>query len=348
MKILAALLLGATLTAVHAAETVAVGIGSSAESALANAKELAVGQVAGAFIVGRQWAEGEKHGSRVDEYNGGYLKRYEVIDTREDGGMIHVTIRAEVDTDKANERLESVGTEIPGNWAEELAKTNDEHERTGRIIAALDDRSQAFAVRVARVGYRNRGDLTDVDVDLELRWQPKWIDDVRALALVIGRKIDTNNSASGLLWAVAALSAVISPGLPGTIFSIARSAEKKAKPSDEYAACFGPNAWTDIDSCHEIRHPLPRVTRSRIVKISGSLSLDDRVIPLQEFTVDTESYLFRHVQRGREVYFSRGGYRTFSNPGILLFRDGLVRHSYRFALPTQELREVRRLNFSAS
>jgi len=348
MKIVAALLLAATLTAVHAAETVAVGIGASAESALANAKALALGQVAGSFVVGRQWTEGESHGSRVDEYSGGYLKRYEVIDTREEEGVIRVTIRAEVDTDKANERLESNGAEIPGQWAEELTKSNDEHERTGRIVAVLDDRSQAFAIRVARIGYRNRGDQTDVDVDLEVRWQPKWIDDVRSLGIAIGRKIDTDNSASGLLWAVAALSAVISPGLPGTIFSIARSAEKKAMPSDEYAACFGTNAWTDINSCHEIRHPLPRVTRSNIVKVSGSLFFDDRVTPLQEFTVDTESYLFRHVQRGRELYFSRGGYRTFNNPSILLFRDGQVRQSYRFTLPTQELREVRRLNFSVS
>lgn len=348
MKLVAFIVFAISMTCAHAVEVIVTGFGQSASEALGNAKELAVGEVAGTFIVGRNHTDGKRYDSSIEEHVGGYIKHYEVINAREEGRVHSITIRAEVDTDKANTRIEADGATVPSELKSKIVKSVDEFGRAKSIVAALDDRRQAYMVRTGEVTYYNRGELTDVEVELIISWQPKWIDDIRVMAKAIGREVDLGDPKADFMWGIYALSALISPALPATFGSIARAVENKPSISDEYAVCLGTNAWTDIQTCHEILHPLSRVTQSNHFNVVGRLLFPDHIIPLAPMGINAETYLFNHVRAGQQKYFSQGGYRTFSNSGVLLFREGEVRSIYRFSLPSRILVNIEQIEFTLS
>lgn len=333
----------------QAKEVVSTGYGKTVAEALQNAKVTAVEQVAGTFIVGKATAEGNTYHSQIDQYNGGFIARHTVLSTRETGGLIEVVIRADVDTDKVNSVLQSSGAELPVGLADKLAKSRDDYEKTRQIVAAVDDVAKAFVVQVGEITYTNRGDLTDVVIQLQIVYSPKWYDDVHVMAKSIGREVETSDGLSNGLWAVAALSAVVSPGLPGTLFSLARRVEKPSRESNEYMACFSRDNATDVDACYEIRHSLKNAIASRRLKVSGSLWLGERVIPLKAFFVDTAEEMFKEVDVGQRMYFTRSAkQRIFKNPGILLFRNGVVKASVRFTGRTDEIVKKMRVEFAVN
>jgi hypothetical protein len=258
-----------------------------------------------------------------------------------------VRIQADVDTAKVNSVIESNGAGITAPLADRIEKSRDDYEKTRRIVEALDDPAQAFAVQVRKVTYRNRGDLTDILAEIEIVYSPKWYDDVRLMARTIGRKVDIGSRWADALWGLAALTAVVNPALPGTMFSVARNAEGIQQPSPEYMACFGKDNGWDVDECYEIRHPLSRTTGSSLIRLGGRFIQDEEVIRFEEITVDTAGVLYISVWNGKRAYFSKSAKeRKFHNPGIVLFRKGAAIFPFEITVPTQKLRQDGRLEFA--
>lgn len=67
----------------QAAEVTVTGYGASVDEALANARTAAVGQVAGTFVTGQSTLEGDTYRSRTDEYNGGRIRKHEILSVDE-------------------------------------------------------------------------------------------------------------------------------------------------------------------------------------------------------------------------------------------------------------------------
>jgi len=226
MRYLCLAILLYSLTAV-AEEVTSAGYGKTFDEALQNAKTTCVEQVAGTFIVGESSIEGDVYHSHIAQYNGGLITRYTVQTTQENDGLIEVVIKADVDTDKVNSMIVANSAHVSSDVSGKLEKSRDEYNKTQEIITALDETSQAYTVQVGEITYRNRGDLTDVSVQLKLMHSTKWLDDVRVMAKTIGREVDTGHADA--LWILGALSAVVNPLLPRVLFSAASSSENNLK-----------------------------------------------------------------------------------------------------------------------
>lgn len=330
----------------HAAEVTVTGYGKSVDEALANARTAAIGQVAGTFVTGQSILEGDTYRSRTDEYNGGRIRKHEILSVDEVDGLFTVRILADVDTDKVNTVIVSNGAEIDAHVADQLDSARDDHEKTRRIVEALDDPTQAFAVEVTKVTYRNRGEFTDLVVQGRVVYSPKWYDDVRVMAKTIGRKVDIGSKWREALWGLAALTAAINPALPGTMFSIARHANPPPKSSPEHMVCFGKDNGWDIDECYETRHPFTNI-RGDGLQISGVLVQDDDRLSFGELRVDLGEGLFLGVYPGRRVYFSKSATeRKFQSPGMVLFRKGAQPFEQVITLPTLKLAQAGRIEFA--
>ena len=327
-------------TNLAAREVIATGYGTTVDLALQNAKTVAIEQVAGTFITGQTTVDDDFYRSRIEQYHGGLISRYEVLGIEQADGLISAKIAADVDSDKINTVLINQGAEVSNDAAEELTSAADEFERTGRIVAALDDPQQAFVVRITKVTYRNRGSLTDVEIDAQITTNPKWYDDVRTMARTIGRTVDLGSAWSDALWGLAALSAIVNPALPGTINHLARASEKKPRRSDEYAACFGRDMSRDVDECYEIRHPLERLTLRDRWPVDLCLLNGEEEKVLARYFVNIRNRLFVEVRQGTSLYFtSSARERRFENPGVLLFEQSMMPFKYAITLPTTALPE---------
>ncbi len=331
----------------QAAEVTVTGYGKTVDEALTNAKTAAVGQVAGAFVTGQSTLEGDAYRSRTDQYNGGRIRKHEILSVDEEDGLFSVRILADVDTEKVNTVIVSNGAEIDAQVTNQLDSARDDHEKTRQIVEALDDPTQAFAIEVTKVTYRNRGEFTDLVVQGRVVYSPKWYDDVRVMAKTIGRKVDIGSKWREALWGLAALTAAINPALPGTMFSVARHANPPPKSSPEPMVCFGKDNGWDIDECYETRHPFTNIRGDGLLRIHGGLEQDDGRLPFGELRIDLGEGLFLGVYPGKRVYFSKSATeRTFQSPGIVLFRKGAQSFEQFITLPTQKLTQAGRIEFA--
>ena len=323
-----------------ASEVIATGYGTTVDLALQNAKTLAIEQTAGTFVTGKTSVIDETYRSRIDQYHGGLIRRYQVLAIAQSEGLISARIEADVDTDKINTVLSDLGAEVSAEIGQQLSSAADEFERTGRIVEALDDPNQAFVIRIAKVTYLNRGPVTDVEIDAQIMLNPKWYDDVKTMARTIGRKVDLGSAWSDALWGLAALSVIVNPALPGSINHLARASERKQQPSPEYAACFGRDMTRDVDECYEIRRPLEHVTYQDRWPIELSLIDGEMENVLGKYPVNIRNQLFVEVRQGTSLYFtSSARERRFENPGVLLFEQSMMPFKYALTLPTTALPE---------
>lgn len=331
----------------EAVEVVATGVGQTEAVALANAREQALGAAAGTFVIGRRTLDESGVASRVDEYLGGRIRGYTVIDTQWSGEMHQVTIRADVDADKTNVVLESRG-EIDPAWAGQIAAARAERERLAAIVGALDDPQLAFAVTLTHLSFRNQGDATEVEVEASIRWQPKWIADVDALLATVGRPVAIAELNTDRFGWVAALSAVVNPVAPLVLITAAWVADKTPSFSNEYAICETTSQGATAERCREIRVPFGRVAATHRMKLSGELEGAGKSVPIDGGIVESGADLFREVRSGQKISFAKGGVQTFLNPGLLLYRDGEFRKRFRFVVPSTDVENATAIRLSVT
>lgn len=177
--LLALMLLGTTA---HAEWVTSSGYGKTFDEALQNAKQTCVEQIAGTFIVGESSVEQETYHSRIVQYNGGLITGYKLVSTHEANGLIEVRIHADVDARKVNNLIISNGANTTSDIPDKLKKSRDEFLKSQAMMTVLDDPAIAYAIEVGEIKYQNRGDLTDVTVQLKIVHSPKWLDDVRTFS----------------------------------------------------------------------------------------------------------------------------------------------------------------------
>lgn len=334
----------------HGAEVVASGVGITPETAITNAKQAALGQVAGTFVVGKHQVRESQLSSEIDEYVGGHISRFEVLNVTHDGELYHAEIKADVDTDKLNERIEAKDLIIPSVLVDEASKTQDEYYQAKRIITSLDNRSQSFYAHAQQVSYANRGQYTTVTVEVMIGWQPKWADDFRVAAKTIGRDHNVYDKPSDGLWGVAAIAAAINPIATGTFNNVARLAHNRSNTTNDVpAACFGIDPAKGVDVCYGILHQLQNVTSRAYVDLRGTMVMTDgtqRHIHTQ--TIPLESNLFRFAHPGQQLYFEQGGYVTFVSPSVLIFQHGVVYNTFKFSVPSEQLSNIQSILLEAS
>ena len=113
-----------------------------------DAKTAAIEKVTGAFVTGRTALEEQRVRQSIHQYHGGRIRRYDIVESETENGLIVTRIRAEVDTDKVNTVALDQGAEIAPATVGQLNADRDENQRARKILEALDDPSQAYVVRL--------------------------------------------------------------------------------------------------------------------------------------------------------------------------------------------------------
>jgi len=322
-----------------ALEVEAAGYGRNAEEALNNAKTAALEKVAGTFLTGRTQVEDDSYRQRIDQYHGGRIRRYDILRSETDNGLIVTHIRAEVDTEKVNAVALNLGADISADTINHLHADREDDQAVRKILDALDDPDQAYVVRLLRTSYRNRGDKVDVTLEGSIFLNSKWVNDLKILAQTMNRPVDLGSRWSDFFWGISALSAVINPALPGSIGHLARATQSKAQVGDSYMACFGETPGWDVDECHLIRHPLSRLSRNGrrnlqvMLDVGGTL----RLIGLFPINVDA---LLPEVNSGQKAYFTQSAReRRFGFPGVLVYGKIAMPFQYTLTVSQETLQE---------
>lgn len=117
-----------------AVEIEATGYGQNTNEALINAKTAAIEKVVGTFVTGRTHVEDERARQRIDQYHGGRGRRYDILRSEIENGLIVIHIRADVDTDKVNTVAQNEGAEISAAAVDQLDADRDENQRALQIL----------------------------------------------------------------------------------------------------------------------------------------------------------------------------------------------------------------------
>ena len=322
-----------------AVEVEATGYGQSTNEALINAKTAAIEKVVGTFVTGRTHVEDERARQRIDQYHGGRIRRYDILRSETENGLIVIHIRADVDTDKVNTVAQDEGAKISPTTVDKLDADRDEDQRARQILDALDDPVQAYIVRLLKTSYRNLGNKVDVTLEGAIFLNPKWVSDLQVLAKTMNRPVDLGSRWSDFFWGVSALSAVINPALPGTVGHLARATQTKPQVGDTYMACFGDTPGWDVDECHQIRHPFYRLSRHGRRNLQIMISNGDRSSLLGQIPINLDA-LLPEVSSGQKVYFMKSAReRRFGFPGVLVYGKIAMPFQYTLTVSPETLQE---------
>lgn len=333
----------ALLTAISAqAEVVTVtGYGKNFESALANAKTLAVEQVTGTWLNGEESLEDSKYSERITQYNGGVIKKYDVIKATEN----EVTIRADVDVVKDN-RVGTKSFDVPASTRQALVERAEKNMQIGKAVEVLDDKNKAFQVVVKNVQYANLGANTEVTIQATIGWSPKWISDVGSLAKTVDQK---NSPDSDLRNEAVASMTIAGMGMFGTVGAIVGSvfnevASAPPRPKNpEPMVCFGSRKSSVAKECYNLNSQFSNFmyssTRFSIVGTNGN-----RLVFSTNGNLDNLN-MYNYVYPGSE---QRGLFNvkyTYDNPALIVYKDEMASITLKFTAPTNQLANVEKFNF---
>lgn len=322
-----------------AVEIEAAGYGKTTDEALINAKTAAIEKIVGTFVTGRTQVEDERARQRIDQYHGGRIRRYDILRSETENGLIVIHIRADVDTEKVNTVAQDEGAEIAPASVDQLDADRDEDQRALQILNALDDPAQAYVVRLLKTSYRNRGNKVDVSLEGAIFLNPKWVSDLQVLAKTMNRPVDLGSRWSDFFWGVSALSAVINPALPGTVGHLARATQTKLPFGDTYMACFGDTPGWDVDECYQIRHPLYRLSRHGRRNLQIMIDNEGASRLLGQIPINLDA-LLPEVSSGQKVYFTKSAReRRFGFPGVLVYGKIAMPFQYTLTVSPETLQE---------
>jgi hypothetical protein len=339
MKNLVALALCSALSA-HAVEITTTGYGATVGDATRNARQQAVDEVAGSFVTSTDTAIDGTYTSRINQYSGGVIRKMKVLNVSQNGDLVEVTIRADIDDEKVNRLFMPNGT-VPAELSEDLAVAQEKNNRARDMIRTFNDLSQAFAVRGKITKYANRGDVTDITIIVGMAWSPKWFDDVRKFAQLAGRETVTKNGTSNAFRVLNTVSMPFSAGLSTLAGAAARHTDNAPVASSVYSYCFSETRSHDVDGCFEIGYDMPKITYRDRWNVTMKLMSNGRVVKTLPLVVINNDQLFATVKSGTHLYFDNSATeRKFTNPGVVLFRKGIAGNEYTHTVNTDILRSV--------
>jgi len=301
------------IASVAVAEEVQVtGYGSNYNSALENAKVAALEKGASTFIIGESTARNGKMTEEIDQYNGGVIKKYDIVSQRSTNLGYEVTIVADV---------------VPKNNAVRKTKTPfnvdfEEYEKREKIVNRLDNVGKAIHAQVTKTGTKIGRYETTVYGQVVLTWQPKWVTDMKSLTSVINEKGTTTNNVYDNV-AGSGINGLMSRfGVLGAMTGMAVDSAIRPTPqqnSDYMMVCFGEYYGNGVD-CNNLSVDMtfPRSPKLVLVaKVEGRGH-----VVLYEQYLDMKMY--KYVSSGDSMNTSNlfKSYKvSFHNPALLVYEQ---------------------------
>jgi hypothetical protein len=239
------------------------------------------------------------------------IKKYEVIDEDHSDGVYYVTIKADVDNSKINNRIVSSSTYVSEDIKYQIEKSKDDFEKTQKAIEAMSSASRAFAAYPTYIDFINYGDKTIINVSYAVRLQPKWYDDMYTLAKAIGLPTSVNNT--------------------------------KAL----YVMCFSDAKYTtpSVTNCYDVRSAfVGRMTPTVNIELEGLLiekiSVNNTVTMMSPFGPPHWTWM--------DCGIIAGGNCKPKVAGMLLKQHGYVEGRHQFVIPTRDLDKLKTINVTVN
>ena len=279
------------------AEQVTVtGYGNTCDSALVNAKTLAVEKVTGTFVIGEASTDGKVYREDIATYNGGVLKGYDVLDTTISNGC-HVRILADVDEKKNNRIVVQKLT----NFATDYSEQDSRRE----VFSRLDDVSKAVYATMSNVRVSYKLGYAVVDADVTLGLQPKWVSDMKSFTGVIDDEGYMSNNAYSN--AHGGLVSSLMGSNPFGALAIAMIGEPSKKPTrQDMMVCF------DSSDCRSVGVDFARIPREPKLTIKGSGRI------LYEQYIDIKIYQFVEAGHKKNHPVFKSFNRQYNQPALLI------------------------------
>lgn len=301
------------LASVAVAEEVKVtGYGANYNSALENAKVIALEKGTGTFIIGENTARNGKVTEEIDQYNGGVIKKYEVVSHRSHSTGYEVTIVADV-VPKDNTVRKNRTVPLAADW--------DDFEKRERIVNRLDNISKAIHAKVVNTQTTIGRYETNISGRVILSWQPKWITDMKALGSVMNDKGKTSNNVYDGVSGGVINTLMTRGGFIGAM--VGMGADSAIRPEQQRSTsmmyCFSQFYNSTFDCTNTgVEMTFPRNPKLTIVaKANG------RDVVLYEQYLDMTMY--RYVSAGESLGTTgliRTSYQTrFNNPAFVVYEQ---------------------------
>lgn len=181
-NILLALILVTVSNLTFAKDETATGYGSSFQDALQNAKSLVTEQAASTFVSSKHEVHDGKLNETIAQYNGGFIRKYDVLNTVVNDGLFEVTIKADVDTDKINNVIEAASADVTDPIIEAATNAADNEEKTKHAWHDLSSVVNMYAVKINNVHYVTQNGTVTANYNVNVVWNPKWFNDAKNLA----------------------------------------------------------------------------------------------------------------------------------------------------------------------
>lgn len=331
----------------HAVEVTASGVGATEKRAIMDAKNNALEQVTGAFVVNKAVEiDGRQLDDRSTQYSGGVVRKFSVVSSNYTGTEYEVTIVADVDPTKDNNIIEPQEIDVVAQSAK-MQEHADRYNNVERIAKALDSQSAAFAVLKPKVEYSPQGEYTDVRVTVGVAFQPKWIDDVRIMSKQSGQPIDVSTQMSDVLWGVGAVAAPFSMLGSSVIRSAAQMSTDRNPKTYTASNCFSKNSTVDVSECYAVGYMMGNVVRSDRFLVNVTMWSGNRKVHELPVAVLNNGTLFALHDVGTKLYFSGSAKeRQFQSQGVVWFTDGIAIGTNTFRLNTQTLTNIDRMEYA--
>jgi hypothetical protein len=312
----------------NAEEVVSTGYGDNFDSALRSAKIAAIEKVTGTWINSEHSVRNGKLTEDIVQYNGGVIKKYEVLSYSNN----EVKIKADVDVIKDN-RVGTKTANIPDEMRANLAERQANAEKIYKAIKSLDNKNKALRLDVKNIEYINKGSMTQVFVVGNIVWIPKWQSDVRSLAETIDRK-DARE-----LKLLEKVAGAIKPAALGFTAILSNLAEQQNR-TDDYTVCFSPYRNYIIDDCYVIGINLNTFTDYMQIQ---NIGVSDGVKRFSYPIGINRTAFYEKFQQDEAKSSYLGG--RYKNSTLAIYTNQEMPVSYSFMVPTNKLSEVDKFEF---
>ena len=323
-KTLLALLLSASLA--NAAEVQVTGYGSNYYGAMENAKTAALEKGASTFIIGETTARNGKVEEKIDQYNGGVILSYKVVEHRATSIGYEVTIVADVVP--KNNTVKKTTTPLNIQF--------DEYEQRERVVRRLDDVGKAIHANISAPQTKIGRDETTISTNIELSWQSKWLSDMKQFTSTINEKgKTTSNTRESLAGGLSTYLFGVSPIL-GAIGWEATKPDP-IQLQDNMMVCFGMYIRSSVD-CFNLDVDMTMPRNPKIVVIGKVRGQD--VFLHEQYLEDTRMYQFVNAGEYRSNRFLPNFKTTYNQPALVIFENEKHSLPVKFAVSNDLVKQL--------
>lgn len=296
----------------------ASGLGSTADSALINAKHNALAEH-GEVIVSEISAKNGKMSQSIASYTSGAAR---VLDQSVEctSSVCEATVTVDIDPRKLNAVIAGGEQEVA-----DVAAEAEKYANIQQMGQYFDNVQSAFVVSGHTIKPSFVNGKVRLAVTVAVRLQPRWLNDVRLWSEQAGTAIDTSMPISDVLWIAGTLAAPVNLVGPSVIRTVANHAKPKARVYTN-TNCFSLNRGVDVDQCYAVGHMMGNIVGKdrwnvnvRLLDASGNVIKD---LPV---AIQNRDRLFLVHDENLEVRFPTSGkQRKFASRGVVWFTDGLA------------------------